>query len=1099
MTFILSWIRTPIILFISAIFLTVLSNLSFTLAPSQAQSQTPTNSPPVELKKWQYHWVDLPLDDSRVSRLAEENQLSNSWPSFDLPEKVLNKDRKNTLLLRTSLAQGQWNSPSLYLGGLPNLSGVYLEDKSLSPESPVNLIQLETPSDQWPIVALGSNFKGKNLFLEIDVGESSSIYLGLFNRVMIGSQADVIKLYLQKQIDFVLGSLFIVIGLASALLSYQRQDSKGYLYFGLLSGLIGLYTVSQSPIIKFYINNSVLLDYLKYSSFYLIPVSIYLLFEKLFGTGYLAIIRRLWQTHLIYGIITFSIVINHWDYYWSSLYIDQAFLLISSLILLATAIHSSRIGSRDAKLFISGFIVLILLAIPDIITYTLSLDYWHQQFYPWGTLIFILILGFILERRFNETRKILQVYALELEQKNAALQRLDQLKDEFLANTSHELKTPLNGIIGIAESLMDGVTGQLPQQTIFNLSLIVSSGRRLTQLINDLLDFSQLKHKKIALQIKPVGLREIADIVLRLSQPLVGQKSLQLINKITPDIPPVEADENRLQQILHNLVGNAIKFTESGTVEVSATVVNEQIEITVADTGIGIPSDKLNRIFESFEQGDGSIAREYGGVGLGLAVTKELVQLHGGDIRVESLVGRGSHFTFTLPISKGKVEIKQPEEISKVRDSGIRIVTPDESSIHRDVLVHSEGDFKILIVDDEPVNLQVLVNYLSLPNYAIAQASNGMEALEVIRNGFNPDLILLDIMMPKMTGYEFCQKIREQFLPNELPVVLLTAKNQVSDLVEGFASGANDYLTKPVLKNELLARIKTHIQLAKINVAYGRFIPHEFLRFLERETIIDVQLGDQIQKEMTVLFADIRSFTNLSERMSPKENFDFLNAYLSRVSPVIRNHNGFIDKYIGDAVMALFPKTADDAVQAAIDMQKQVSLYNAERQKNGEVQIAIGIGLHTGSLMLGIVGEPQRLEGTVIADAVNLASRLEGLTKIYGVDILISEQTLARLENLQNYSYRFLGRYKVKGKSQPVEVFEVFDGDPSRLKESKMQTRDKFEQGVALFLEEKFAEAQEVFQQVLVINQSDRVTQLYIERCKKAQRFGISELNIIIS
>lgn len=1093
MTFILSRIRTPIILCVSAIFLTVLSNLSFTLAPSQAQSQTPKNSPPVELKKWQYLWVDSLVDNTSISRLVEESQLSNNWQSFDLPQKVLNHEKKQTILLQKSLPDGQWNSPSLYLGGLPNLSGVYLEDNSPSSES-----LLETPSDRWPIVALGSNFQGGDLFLAINVGNSSSVYLGLFNRVMIGSQADLIQFYLQKQIDFVLGGLFIAIGLVAALLSYQRQDFQAYLYFALLSIIIGLYTVSQSPVIKFYIHDSVILGYLKYASFYSIPVSVYLFFEQLFGKGRFSIIRRLWQIHLIYGFIAFFLVINHLDYYWSSLYIDQIVLLFSSLILLATTIHISRNGSRDAQLFISGFIVLILLAIPDIIAYSFSLKYWHQQFYPWGTLSFILILGFILEKRFNENRKILQVYALELERKNATLQRLDQLKDEFLANTSHELKTPLNGIIGIAESLMDGVTGQLPQQTVFNLSLIVSSGRRLTQLINDLLDFSQLKHQKIALQIKPVGLREIADIVLRLSQPLVGHKSLQLINKITSDIPPVEADENRLQQIFHNLVANAIKFTESGTVEVSATVVNQQMEITVADTGIGIASDKLNRIFESFEQGDGSIAREYGGVGLGLAVTKELVQLHGGDIRVDSTVGRGSKFTFTLPISKGKVEKKQPEQISKVRDSAIRIIPPDEPSINRDVLVHSEGDFKILIVDDEPVNLQVLVNYLSLPNYAIAQASNGMEALEVIRDGFNPDLILLDIMMPKMTGYEFCQKIREQYLPNELPVVLLTAKNQVSDLVEGFASGANDYLTKPVLKNELLARIKTHIQLAKINVAYGRFIPHEFLKFLERETIIDVQLGDQVQKEMTVLFADIRSFTNLSERMSPKENFDFLNTYLSRVSPVIRNRNGFIDKYIGDAVMALFPKTADDAVQAAIDMQRQVSFYNEDRQKNGEDQIAIGIGLHTGSLMLGIVGEPQRLEGTVIADAVNLASRLEGLTKIYGVDILISEQTLARLDNPQNYNHRFLGRYKVKGKTQPVEVFEVFDADLSKLKELKIQTRDKFQQGVALFIEEKFTEAQEVFQEVLSINESDRVTQLYIERCKKAQHFGVSELNVII-
>ena len=213
------------------------------------------------------------------------------------------------------------------------------------------------------------------------------------------------------------------------------------------------------------------------------------------------------------------------------------------------------------------------------------------------------------------------------------------------------------------------------------------------------------------------------------------------------------------------------------------------------------------------------------------------------------------------------------------------------------------------------------------------------------------------------------------------------------------------------------------------------------------------------------------------------------------MSPVIRNHNGFIDKYIGDAVMALFPQTADDAVQAAIEMQKQVSLYNSYRQENGYDPIAIGIGLHSGTLMLGTVGESQRMETTVIADAVNLASRLEGLTKVYGVDILISDQTLYRLDNREKYSCRFLDRVKVKGKSQPVEVFEVYDANPPRLIELKRQTCDEFEQGVALYVEKNFAQAQQVFQQVLQRNEQDRVTQLYIERCEKARKFGVSEVN----
>jgi two-component system sensor histidine kinase ChiS len=255
----------------------------------------------------------------------------------------------------------------------------------------------------------------------------------------------------------------------------------------------------------------------------------------------------------------------------------------------------------------------------------------------------------------------------------------------------------------------------------------------------------------------------------------------------------------------------------------------------------------------------------------------------------------------------------------------------------------SQNEFTVLAVDDEPINLQVVANHLLLQRYTVIQAANGMEALTEIQNGLRPDLIILDVMMPKMSGYQVCQKIREQFPASEMPIVMLTAKNQVSDLVEGLGAGANDYLSKPVLKNELLARIKTHIELSKINTAYGRFVPHEFLRFLERDSIVDLRLGDQVQKEMSILFADIRSFTTLSEEMSPKQNFDFINSYLSRVGPVIRKHKGFIDKYIGDAVMALFPEAAEDALRAAIEMQEQVSLYNIHRQKTGYLPLAIGL------------------------------------------------------------------------------------------------------------------------------------------------------------
>ena len=656
-----------------------------------------------------------------------------------------------------------------------------------------------------------------------------------------------------------------------------------------------------------------------------------------------------------------------------------------------------------------------------------------------------------LANAFNSMAGQLQVSFTRLEHQNAQLQRLDKLKDEFLANTSHELRTPLNGIIGLTESLIDGATGQLPEQTIFNLEIIASSCRRLSNLINDILDFSKLRYKNIELQIKPVGIREIVDIVVTLSQPLIGTKDLQLINSVTSDIPLVDADENRVQQILYNLIGNAIKFTDTGTVEIAANaisldsphladressvtsqlqslIVRSKLQITVSDTGIGIAEDKLKQIFESFEQADGSTAREYGGTGLGLAVTKQLVELHGGEIQVSSELGIGSQFTFSLPISHNQ-SVERNQLSSTVRQSLVSRTNDrklianataapsfNNNSSSDDKERQENSRVKILIVDDEPVNIQVLANNLLLENYAIAEASCGKEALALLDRGYKPDLILLDIMMPRMTGYEVCQKIREKFTAIEVPIVMLTAKNQVSDLVQGFNVGANDFLTKPFVKNELLARIKTHIRLAKINAAYGRFVPHDFLRFLGHESIVDVQLGDQIQKEMTVLFSDIRSFTTISEAMTPQENFNFINSYLSRVSPVIRAHQGFIDKYIGDAIMALFPESADDAVRAAVEMQKQVIIYNQHRQRSNYSPITIGIGLHAGTLMLGTIGEEERMESTVIADAVNLASRLEGLTKVYGSGILVTESILERLGDREKYLCRFVDRVIVKGK-----------------------------------------------------------------------------------
>ncbi len=396
---------------------------------------------------------------------------------------------------------------------------------------------------------------------------------------------------------------------------------------------------------------------------------------------------------------------------------------------------------------------------------------------------------------------------------NRRLKQVDTLKDEFLAKTSHELRTPLNGIIGLAESLMDGAGGPLPGKAKENLAMLVSSGKRLSTLVDDILDFSKLKNKTLDLLKRPVDLHALTDVVLTLCKPLAGNKSLVMKNDIDVEIPTVHGDENRIKQIMYNLVGNAIKFTESGSILVSATVADREVVVSVSDTGIGIPEDKQDNIFESFEQAEDSLARVYGGTGLGLAITRQLIHLHGGRIRVTSTPGKGSIFSFTLPTS-GRTAVPA-EELDTFPPLELPPFREESETLEAGVQP-IPGDFSILIVDDEPVNRQVLVNLLSLQHYHISEVSSGREALDLLQERLF-DLILLDVMMPRMSGYEVCQKIRERYPVQELPIIFLTAKGRVNDLVTGFSLGANDYLTKPISKNELLSRVRTHLELLDIN------------------------------------------------------------------------------------------------------------------------------------------------------------------------------------------------------------------------------------------------------------------------------------------
>ncbi len=671
------------------------------------------------------------------------------------------------------------------------------------------------------------------------------------------------------------------------------------------------------------------------------------------------------------------------------------------------------------------------------------------------------------------------------------LKQIDQLKDQFLANTSHELRTPLNGIIGITESLKDGAAGKLPKPAIENLDLIVNSGKRLSNLVNDILDFSKLKNKDLDLNIKPTDIHAVSDIVVKLLSPAANEKSIELINSIPTDVALVEADENRLQQILYNLIGNAIKFTGKGRVEIRSKVSGRDMVIEVADTGIGIPEDKFEDIFNSFEQADGSDIREYGGTGLGLSVSRQLVELHGGTIRVNSTLGKGSVFSFNLPISSQKRSLetktaKNEETVQRLSDEKNREETASE--VKKATRSHR---YKILVVDDERINRKVLENHLTIAGYDIVEARSGDEALNVLSNADPFDLILLDIMMPGISGFEVCEKIRKTYTASELPVIMLTAKNRVSDLVNGFNSGANDYLTKPFSKNELLSRIKTHLNLKGIHKATSKFVPSEFLKSVGRERITEVVLGDHVEKKVTVLFSDIREYTHLAEGMTPRQNFKFVNSYVGKMGPIIQEHKGFVNQYLGDGIMALFPINAKDALQAAIDMQLAVRVYNERRIREGYEPISIGIGLHTGPLVMGIIGDIHRNDTAIIADTVNTASRMEGVTKYYGTRIILSEDSWDQIEEKDRYNVRYLGKVKVKGKDQIVGIYECFDSDPPEDLQSKKETLPWFQAGLKHFFNNDFTKAQAEFQKIIDHHKQDKVAHYFLRKSRDFAENGI--------
>lgn len=432
----------------------------------------------------------------------------------------------------------------------------------------------------------------------------------------------------------------------------------------------------------------------------------------------------------------------------------------------------------------------------------------------------------------------------------------DKLKDEFLAKTSHELRTPLHVILNLSQSLMEGVEGPLKKQQQESVILIHKVGRRLANLVNDLLFISKIKKGEISIISRPINIYIVEEILAELTYLISEEHPVKIVNNIPKDLPLVYTDEQRLKQVFFNLIHNAIKFTERGEITISAKVEDAQMFISVKDTGRGIPKEHYDIIFSTFYQEDSSKSGGSKGIGLGLSITKKIVEETGGQIWVTSEVGKGSCFTFTIPLATTQQlleqkETKSDENLQPVTFSPIKEFEEQPLMENLPKRVVGRKPYTVLVVDDELANLKVLINMVHSLEYSVIAVSSGKEALEIVKTE-KVDLMILDLMMPDMNGYEVCKITRKEYDLIELPVIILTAAGQIYDLVVSFQLGANDYLQKPVNMEELKVRMESLLSIKKsaqdavkneLSRFYSQITPHFLYNTLN--TIIGLSYKDQ--------------------------------------------------------------------------------------------------------------------------------------------------------------------------------------------------------------------------------------------------------------
>ncbi|GIP40491.1 hypothetical protein J31TS4_37710 [Paenibacillus sp. J31TS4] len=614
-------------------------------------------------------------------------------------------------------------------------------------------------------------------------------------------------------------------------------------------------------------------------------------------------------------------------------------------------------------------------------------------------LIFVIAQSLLLAKRHARS-------FVEVEDLSRKLLTLDGLKDEFLANTSHELRTPLHGILNIAESMLDGAAGPVTAKQAGNLGMIVSTGRRLTFLIQDLLDFAKLKHGELKLRPQPVDVDAAVYTVLEVIEHTTGGRDLRFVRHIPDDLPAVHMDEDRLRQILYNLLGNAVKFTLRGEIRVTAARTGEMVKLSVADTGIGIAEDRLPGIFQAFDQAGSSVDPSYGGTGLGLSITKKLVELGGGRIWVESRLGEGSVFHFTLPAASGRSEAVSGRAAAMEAAAGLEGAAAGPAADPPPAVEAREPfETAVLIVDDDPVNLQALRGLLASEPCEVIAVHSGAEALEELAANPLVALVITDWMMPGMSGLELSRAIRERFSLSDLPILMLTARSRPEDIQVGFQAGINDFLSKPVDGRELRARVRTLLELqrsvrqaVRTEMAFlqAQIKPHFLYNVLNTLIAIcpsDPQATTRLLIELSKYLRGSFDFQNRDQLIPLHKEMELVESFLALEKARFEERLRVEIQVKAPPQLLIPPLTIQPIVENA------VRHGIMRRASGGLIRLTVeekGGGLAVTVADDGVGIEPQRLQellaGSKSAGGVGLLNIHRRLMTLYGEGLLLESE-----------------------------------------------------------------------------------------------------------